>query len=56
MSNIHKNILDCKIVEDLLPLYYDGAVNDTTKAAVEDHLNGCEKCKTEYEKYMNMFI
>ena len=35
MSNIHKNTLDCKIVEDLLPLYYDGAVNDTTKKAVE---------------------
>ena len=51
MSNIHKNTLDCKIVEDLLPLYYDGAVNDTTKKAVEDHLNDCEKCKKEYEKY-----
>lgn len=51
MSNIHKNKLDCKIVEDLLPLYYDGAVNDVTKNAVEDHLNDCEKCKAEYEKY-----
>ncbi len=51
MSNIHKNTLDCKIVEDLLPLYHDGSVNDTTKAAVEDHLNDCEKCKKEYEKY-----
>lgn len=51
MSNIHKNTLDCKIVEDLLPLYHDGCVNDTTKAAVEDHLNDCEKCKKEYEKY-----
>lgn len=51
MSNIHKNTLDCKIVEDLLPLYYDGAVNDVTKNAVEDHLNDCEKCKKDYEKY-----
>ena len=51
MSNIHKNKLDCKIIEDLLPLYYDGAVNDTTKAAVEGHLNDCDKCKSEYEKY-----
>jgi len=51
MSNIHKNKLDCKIVEDLLPLYYDGVVNDTTKNAVEDHLNDCDKCKAEYEKY-----
>ncbi len=51
MSNIHKNTLDCKIVEDLLPLYYDGAVNDTTKNAVEDHIDSCDKCKAEYEKY-----
>lgn len=51
MSNIHKNTLDCKIIEDLLPLYYDGVVNETTKAAVEDHLNDCEKCKKDYEKY-----
>lgn len=51
MSNIHKNKLDCKIVEDLLPLYCDGAVNDTTKNAVEDHLNDCDKCKAEYKKY-----
>lgn len=51
MSNIHKNTLDCKIVEDLLPLYHDGAVNDTTKNAVEDHLKDCSNCKAEYEKY-----
>ena len=51
MSNIHKNKLDCKIIEDLLPLYYDGSVNDVTKNAVEDHLSDCEKCKKEYEKY-----
>ncbi len=51
MSNIDKNTLDCKIVEDLLPLYHDGAVNDTTKNAVEDHLNDCSNCKAEYEKY-----
>ncbi len=51
MSNIHKNSLDCKIIEDLLPLYCDGAVNDTTKNAVEEHLNDCTGCKAEYEKY-----
>ncbi len=51
MSNIHKNKLDCKIIEDLLPLYHDGAVNDVTKNAVEYHLNDCTNCKAEYEKY-----
>ncbi|MBQ7115851.1 MAG: zf-HC2 domain-containing protein [Clostridia bacterium] len=56
MSNKHKNTLDCKIVEDLLPLYYDGAVNDTTKTAVEEHLKDCEKCKKDYEKYSGVIF
>ena len=51
MSNIHKNTLDCRIIEDLLPLYHDEAVSDTTKNAVKEHLDGCDKCKSEYEKY-----
>jgi len=41
--------LDCAIVGDLLPLYHDDVVSDTTKAAVESHLDGCESCRTEYE-------
>lgn len=45
----NKNTLDCAIVGDLLSLYHDEVVSDTTKAAVESHLVGCERCRGEYE-------
>lgn len=43
-----KNI-NCDIVKDLLPLYHDKVVNDTTAIAVEEHLNNCEECSKEYD-------
>lgn len=45
----NKNTLDCAIVGDLLSLYHDEVVSDTTKSAVESHLSGCESCRSEYE-------
>lgn len=51
MSNTNKNIeLNCEIVRDLLPLYHDGVVSDSSKLAVEKHLEVCEPCKNEYEE------
>lgn len=44
-----KNNLSCDIVRDLLPLYHDKVVSDTTAIAVEEHLNGCEACSKEYD-------
>ncbi len=43
-----KNI-NCDIVKDLLPLYHDKVVNDSTAIAVEEHLNSCENCSREYD-------
>lgn len=40
--------LDCEIVRDLLPLYVDKVVSDTTSQAVEAHLAGCDTCSDEY--------
>ena len=37
--------IDCKIVEDLLPLYLDNVCSEQTKAAVEDHLRQCPECQ-----------
>ena len=34
------------IILDLLPLYHDGVCSDTSRAAVEEHLNTCEVCRT----------
>lgn len=37
--------VDCKIIEDMLPLYLDGVCSIPTKQMVEEHLAECENCK-----------
>ena len=37
--------MNCKIVQDLLPLYHDGVCSEESRAAVEAHLAGCESCR-----------
>lgn len=49
MNNSERNALDCAIVGDLLSLYHDDVVSETTKTAVEAHLAGCEGCRREYD-------
>lgn len=41
-------MLECCIVEDLLPLYIDDACSAGTKKAVEEHLDTCARCKKKY--------
>ena len=36
--------IDCKVIEDLLPLYLDGICSLETRKMVEEHLCACEKC------------
>lgn len=40
----------CEIIQDLLPLYVDGACSKASVAVVNEHLEGCSKCKALYEK------
>lgn len=47
--------LPCDIVRDLLPLYVDDVVHETTKQAIEQHLQICGTCRKEAEK-MNAHI
>ena len=35
----------CKIVEDLLPLYHDGVCSDESRQMVDEHLAQCENCR-----------
>lgn len=35
----------CEVIEDLLPLYYDGICSRETEKAVEEHFKTCEDCK-----------
>lgn len=42
--------LSCKVITDLLPLYYDGVCSEETKTIVEEHLKECEACRNIVEK------
>ncbi|SES46730.1 zf-HC2 domain-containing protein [Psychrobacillus sp. OK032] len=41
--------IQCSVIRDLLPLYYDGVCSDETKKLVEEHIASCNECKTELE-------
>lgn len=42
-------MFDCKVIEDLLPLYSDGVCSKESKKLVEEHLLECEKCRAMIE-------
>lgn len=37
--------LPCKTIEDLLPLYHDGVCSEESRRLVDEHIEGCEKCR-----------
>ena len=41
---------ECYVVRDLLPLYLDDLVSDSTREFVESHLAECDECRKEFEK------
>ena len=48
---------DCDLIQDLLPIYVDDALSESSKKLVEEHLSECEECrellediKAEHEK------
>lgn len=41
---------ECKIVEDLLPLYIEELTSSETSSFVKVHLQGCEKCAKAYRR------
>ena len=41
---------ECKIIQDILPLYEEGMVSEDTAAFVESHLKKCSQCRAEFEK------
>lgn len=42
--------VSCKVIQDLLPLYYDNVCSPETNALVEEHLQTCQSCLKEYHK------
>lgn len=41
---------DCGIVEDLLPLYLEGMTRPDTREFIDEHLAGCENCRSRLEE------
>lgn len=36
--------LSCKVIEDMLPMYYDGVCSDESTVLIEEHLKECPQC------------
>ena len=36
--------LPCKVIEDMLPMYYDKVCSEESVALIEEHLKGCPHC------------
>ena len=47
------NDINCKIIEDLLPLYVDGVCSDESKILVSEHIDKCESCSKLYKALMS---
>lgn len=41
----------CKIVEDLIPGFCDGILNDESRKFVEEHIKECKNCADKIEEY-----
>ena len=46
-----KETMDCRIIQDLLPLYVDGLTSNYSNQVVEDHIKECSAC-AQILKYM----
>ena len=47
MRNMSKQ---CEIVQDLLPLYVDGACSEASAEMIKEHLETCADCRAIYEQ------
>ena len=41
--------MECKVIQDLLPLYVDGCCSEESAKLVQEHIAGCDTCKCIYE-------
>ena len=42
--------ISCEIAEDLLPLYLEDTCSKDSRAALEEHLQGCPACRAKLER------
>ena len=43
------NKIPCEVIQDLMPSYIDGLTSPVTSRVVEEHVEGCEKCRKMLE-------
>tara|TARA_Y100001933_G_C18907795_1_gene525379 strand:- start:232 stop:684 length:453 start_codon:yes stop_codon:yes gene_type:complete len=48
--------ITCDVIRDLLPLYHDDICSNDSKNLVEAHIERCETCREELEKYRTEII
>lgn len=46
----------CDIVKDLLPLYIDDILSDSSRALVEEHIQTCSECRKDLESYSKRVV
>lgn len=51
---MNKEGIDCEIIQDLLPLYVDGVVSESSTELVEKHFLECESCKKKCSQYQEI--
>ena len=49
-------IMNCDIIQDLIPSYVDGICSDATKESVEEHVIECNQCKKRVAIYRDAEI
>lgn len=47
---------DCELIQDLLPLYQDGVCSQSSRKAVEEHIQICSNCRGVVDKLKNYKI
>ena len=45
----------CEIVQDLLPLYVDGACSEASAEMIKEHLETCADCRAIYEQMLEKY-
>lgn len=49
-------IMNCDIIQDLIPSYVDGICSDASKECVEEHVRECNRCKKQVMIYQDAEI
>ena len=51
-----KEINECNLIHDLLPMYIEELVNEDTKEFVEKHVSSCHRCQERLEDMKSNMI